>query len=592
MALAKFRIPGGIQADRTDYSTGPFWKNGNRVRFQQGQPEPIGGFEIYPDFDTTYGTPSKSKPWRDLSDNDLMAVGTEQFLYLIKNGVSYDITPLRATSSNQNNCFTTTNESTSVSVLDSTHGAAIGDWISIAQAGAVGGITLSGLYQVVTVTDSNNYIITHNVAASSGATGGGANTDIQYLLPTGEPVPTAGLGFGADTWGASTWGTARTTTNITLDAALWSFAIWGEDLVACRRGGLLYHWDASSGEGTRSAVISGAPTTNLFVMASSPDRHIVSFGAHDGSSSDPMLIAWATQESLTTWAASATNTAGNQRLHIGDRLIAQVQTKEQTLVWTNQALFGMVFSGPPFIFTFRTLSTGSAPIGQNAAVDVDGVVYWISKDNFHVYNGRSQILPSPVRDFVFNDLNTSLSPIVHAGLNYKFTEIWWHYPSLAASATTDKYVTYNWTTNEWATGTLSRSTWNDAESWQTLPFAFNSSGTFFYHEKGTDANDAAINWSIDTGVIEVPEAGDDLFLIDRFITDFEQQTGNVNLTLYYRRYPNSTENSKTAVITPTTLKANKRIRGRQLRFGYNSTETNSFVKMGDLRGDWQLGGKR
>ena len=152
----------------------------------------------------------------------------------------------------------------------------------------------------------------------------------------------------------------------------------------------------------------------------------------------------------------------------------------------------MVFSGPPFIFTFRTLSTGSAPIGQNAAVDVDGVVYWISKDNFHVYNGRSQILPSPVRDFVFD-----------------------------------------------------------------------SSGTFFYHEKGTDANDAAINWSIDTGVIEVPEAGDDLFLIDRFITDFEQQTGNVNLTLYYRRYPNSTENSKTAVITPTTLKANKRIRGRQ-----------------------------
>ena len=109
MALAKFKIPGGIQADRTDYSTGPFWKNGNRVRFQQGQPEPIGGFEIYPDFDATYGTPSKSKPWRDLSDNDLMAVGTEQFLYLIKNGVSYDITPLRATSSNQNNCFTTTN---------------------------------------------------------------------------------------------------------------------------------------------------------------------------------------------------------------------------------------------------------------------------------------------------------------------------------------------------------------------------------------------------------------------------------------------------------------------------------------------------
>ena len=109
MTLAKFRIPGGIQADRTDYSTGPFWKNGNRVRFQQGQPEPIGGFETHSEYDSTYGTPSKSKPWRDLSDNALMAVGTEQFLYILKNDVVTDITPIRATSSNQNDCFTTAN---------------------------------------------------------------------------------------------------------------------------------------------------------------------------------------------------------------------------------------------------------------------------------------------------------------------------------------------------------------------------------------------------------------------------------------------------------------------------------------------------
>ena len=592
MTLAKFRIPGGIQADRTDYSTGPFWKNGNRVRFQQGQPEPIGGFETHSEYDATYGTPSKSKPWRDLSDNSLMAVGTEQFLYIVKNGVMTDITPIRATSSNQNNCFTTANTSANVSILDSSHLALVGDWISIASAGAVGGITLLGLYQVVSVTDADNYVVTHSAAASSTATGGGGATDIEYLLATGDAAPTQGLGWGADTWGTGTWDTPRTTSNITLDAALWSFDLWGEDLIACRRNGLLYTWDASAGVGTRAAVISNAPITNKFVMVSSPDRHLVAFGAHDGSNSDPLLIAWATQESLTTWAPSATNTAGNQRLPIGDTLIAKVQTREQTLVWTNEALFGMSFTGPPFIFTFRTLSTGSAPIGQNAALDVDGVVYWMSSDNFHVYNGRSQVLPSPVRDFVYNDLNVSLSPLVHSGLNTRFTEIWWHYPSVSSLSTTDKYVTYNWTTNEWATGTLSRSTWNDSESWQTLPFAFDSSGTFFYHEKGTDANNSALNWSIDTGVIEVPEAGDELFFIDRFVPDLEQQTGNVNLKLYYRRYPTATENSKTAVITPATLKADKRIRGRQLRFGYDSSDTNSFVKIGDLRGDWRSGGKR
>jgi hypothetical protein len=124
------------------------------------------------------------------------------------------------------------------------------------------------------------------------------------------------------------------------------------------------------------------------------------------------------------------------------------------------------------------------------------------------------------------------------------------------------------------------------------PFAYDSSGVFYFHEKGTNAAGSALNWSIYSGVLEVPEAGDQLFYVDRFVPDVEQQTGNITFTVYYRRYPNSTENSKTGTISTTTTKLNKRVRGRQLRFGYSSTEVDSFAKMGDLRADWKPDGRR
>ena len=592
MALAKLKIPGGIQADRTDYSTGPFWKSGNKVRFQQGQPEPVGGWETHSDFNTTVGTPSAIKAWRDLSDNDLLAIGTEKRLHVVKNGTIYDITPISSTVENTIT-FDTTNLSAVVNVNHTSHPVLAGDYVVIRNAAAVGGITPDGTYEVTEYIGANDFTITHSSAATSSVSGGGgAATDIDYLLPSGTALPTPGLGWGADTWNSGTWGDPASNSTITLDAAHWSFDLWGEDLIANRRGRGIYTWNASGGTGTRATAVTNAPTTNTWIQVSVPDRHLISFGAHDGSNADPMNIRWTTQEVNTTWTPSSTNTAGSQRLHLGDRLIASIQTKDQTLVWTNEALFGMLFSGDPFTFTFRPLSTGSEPLGQNAAVDQDGVVFWMGRDNFHVYTGREQVLPCPVRDAVYNDLNGDVSSNVFGGVNSSFTEIWWHYPSLASSDFPDKYVTYNWVTQEWALGSLGRVVWSEAESWLDKPFAYDSSGVFYFHEKGTNAAGSALNWSIYSGVLEVPEAGDQLFYVDRFVPDVEQQTGNITFTVYYRRYPNSTENSKTGTISTTTTKLNKRVRGRQLRFGYSSTEVDSFAKMGDLRADWKPDGRR
>lgn len=590
MPLAKLRIPGGVIADRPEYSSGPVWRTADRVRFQQGLPEVIGGWQKNPNFAAT-GVPSNVHIWRDLSGNDLMAVGTEQFLYVLKNGTLYDITPIDSTAS-LNGAIDTTDTDNTVTVNDTSHPAKVGDWVVISGASAVGGLTINGTWQVATVPDANSWTFEHTSPATSTVSGGGgASIQVDYLLPTGYATSTPGLGWGADTWATSTWGTARDTSNISLEANIWSFDNWGEDLRACRRGGKIYGWDASVGVGTRAAAVTNAPTTNKFIMVSVPDRHLISFGAHTGSASDPLNIRWTEQETDTTWTATATNTAGDQRLHRGDYLVAAIQTREQILVWTDDALFSMVYRGPPFTFGFRHVATECAPVGQNVPVNQNGMVYWMGCGNFYVYAGVAKVLPCPVRDYVFDNLNEDTQDLVVGGLNRKFNEIWWHYPS-SGSTYPDRYVTYNYVTQEWSIGTLGRTVWADTDSWLDNPVAYDSDGNFYYHEKGKSADGAALNWNIESGPFEIPEAGDKMFLVDRFITDVSSQTGDVTFTVYYRRYPNATEGSKSRTITSTTTKVTPRIRGRQMRFGYSSTELESFAKMGDLRADWKPDGDR
>ena len=99
---------------------------------------------------------------------------------------------------------------------------------------------------------------------------------------------------------------------------LWMSDSWGEDLVANIVDGSLYYWDATNGKTTRMvelSTVAGAsdvPTTVRKVMVSDTDRHVLCFGANTiGTATfDPLLIRWSSQESVTDWTPTATNTAG------------------------------------------------------------------------------------------------------------------------------------------------------------------------------------------------------------------------------------------------------------------------------------------
>ena len=587
--LVPVKLPPGIIKDWTDYSAEGRYSNGERVRFMEDLPEKIGGWVSNSIYNVT-GVPRSLIVWKDLSENNIIGIGTHSHLYIQFGGVIYDITPLRKTSSNVNNCFTTVDESTTVTVTDSSHGASTGDYVTITSSAAVGGITPDGEYQL-TVTTSNAYTIVHSAAATSSvASGGGAATDLYYSISPGEANAAGGLGWGAGNWGESTWNTARTLgTGVAVELTYWALSNWGEDLIATVRDGKTYLWDASSGVATRAAALTNAPATAKTSTVSMETQHVICYGAHDGSADDPMLIAWTDQGTNTTWAATATNTAGTYRLTRGTRIEAYAHTRSQTLIWTDTSLYGQTYSGQPYIFNFKLLSEDTTILSQTAAIDVDGTTYWFGVNNFYVYNGQVQVLQSPVRRWVYDNINRDVANKSFVGVNKEFQEVWFFY-ARGAEIEPSHYAVYHYgdpQKNIWHIGALARTCWQDAEKFLEKPVAYDSAGVYYDHENGHDDNTSAMNPSLETGALEL--AGDqgeggNLLLIDKLIPD-AVAGGNYLVELVSKRYPNSSEEITKGpfTISTTTEKVSLRTKGRQARLKWSDSGVGYGWKLGTPR---------
>ena len=590
MTLAKLQIPAGIISDRSNYSAGPVWTGGDKVRFQQGIPEKWGGWVKENNWSFN-GRPNALKIWRDLGGDDIIAVGTNSKLYVVFNDELFDITPVAETVNPlPNPPFSMTNLSTTVEVTDTTRNPSVGDFVIYSGAAAAGGITIDGEYEVQTVESATEYTITHSAAATSTTTGGGAAVVATYLLPTGAALVT-GFGWGAGGWGSSGggWG-GPATSGVTLEPLLWSLDNWGEDLVATQRGGGTYYWDTSLGTGTRAALVANAPTTAKFSMVSVPDRHLVAFGANDGVADDPMLVAWSDQEDTTLWTPATTNTAGSQRLGMGSRIVAGLRTRDQTLIWTDDALYSMEFQGPPYTFGFRLLGTGCGAVAQNSVIEQNGIVYWMTESNFFMYDGMVRQMACPVRDYVYEDINDGNEPFIATGRNQRFSELLWFYTSSGASEN-DRYVGVNYITGEWQLGSIERVAYSDESAWVDHPVALDASGNLYYHESGVDDDVSAMTATLSSGVFEIPEAGEVLFFVDKLIPDLTI-TGTLNITFYVSKYPGGPETTKGPyAMTSATEKLSVRLRGRQLRYDISSNAIGDAWKFGtprvQFRGDSQ-----
>ena len=617
MPLTKLQVAPGIDKQNTEYGAEGRWVDSDNVRFRYGQPEKIGGWTKVTS-DALLGATRAILTWSDLSSVNHAMYGTNKKLYAYSENSYADITPTRGTGSITQ--FATTSGSTTVTVTDADHGALVGDHVTISSvSGAIGGLTQANLqneFEIQTATD-DTYTIVAPAAASSSATG--ATATATYEINSGPATSIYGYGWGAGTWSRSTWDTTREgltgAEGVLLQSTKWSLDNWGEDVLAQKFDGSIYYWDTSAGLSSNLASrtnVSNAPTKSRFMMVSGDDRHVICFGTETTigttSTQDNMFIRWSDQESTSDWTPTSTNTAGSQRLTSGNKINAAVRSRGAVLVWTDTALYQMQFIGPPFTFGFKQLGSNCGAVGINSAIDISGKTYWMGNDSFFTFDGAVKKIPCSVQDYVFDDINVNATGDVFCASNSDFNEVMWFYPS-GNSLQIDRHVTFNYAENLWYTGSLSRSTWADRSVYSN-PYAteFNSSDTtatistiygnkagrtFVYaHEEGVNDAGSAMTAYIESGDIDIAD-GDNFMSISRFIPDFKNQVGEVDVTVKSRPYPATTQTTHGPfAIATTTTKQDTRIRGRQLALRVSSDAVDDKWRYGTLRFDGKPDGMR
>lgn len=628
MPLTKLQFRPGINRDVTSYSNEGGWVDCDKVRFRQGFPEVIGGWEKYSE-ERYLGTVRALHNWVALDGSDFLGLGTELKYYVEQGQQFYDVTPIRKTSTNSVT-FAATNGSSVITVTDSNHLAVQNDFVTFSGAVSLGGnITAAVLnqeYQIVSIVNTNSYTITAKdtagatVTANASDTGnGGSGGDGVYQINVGLNTGVGGTGWGAGTWGRGGWGSAATQTVLT-QLRIWSHDNFGEDLLINPRDSGIFLWDKSDGLTARAVNIidipnaSNPPTICKQVMVSDVDRHVIAFGADtiNTGEQDPLLIRFSSQESATDWTPTATNSAGDLRIGAGSEFVRAVETKREIIVFTDSSMHSMQFIGAPFTFGIQPLATNITIMGPNSPVAVNDAIFWMGRQNFYLYDGQTKQLPCTVKERVFFDFDYDQADKVFGSVISEFGEVIWFYTSntnsLANGGTgeNDRYVIYNYQEGIWYYGDLSRTAFLDRG---IRKFPIGAADTYlFNHEVGYTDDGSVMTSRLESSSIDIGD-GDNFASIRRIIPDFtfNGSTTNdptVNLTLQSNNFPGGsylqtelskvdrTATSTTVPFEQFTNKADVRLRGRAFTLKVDCATAGVRWRLGSPRVDLRQDGRR
>jgi len=611
MALTKLLFNPGINKESTDLMDKGGWADGNLIRFRKGLPEKIGGWDKTTTEDYE-GTGRALTAWVALDATKYLGLGTTFKYYVTTGDILNDITPIRSTDLNVTT-FAATNGSAVITATDNAHGAVVNDFVTISNAVSLGGTITAGVlnteHQITAVPSANTYTFTASATANGSDTGnGGSATDAAYQINVGLDVYVESTGWGAGLFGAGSWGSA-TALSATDQLRLWSHDAFGEDLIINPRAGGIYYWDESSGLTTRAVditTLTGAnlsPTKGLQTIVSDIDRHVIVLGADPivGSARtgaiDPLLIAFSDQESVTEWEPTSTNTAGSLRLSSGSQIVAGLRSRQETLIWTDTALYSMQFVGAPFTFGVNLINENVGLISPNGAINAPDSVYWMARDGFYTYNGSVQRLSCSVLNYVLDDFNSNQSFKVTAFTNREFNEVGWFYPS-SSSLEIDRYVAYNYLEKVWSIGELSRTAWLDDGIFEK-PRATgkDSSVNYIYTHESSDDDDGSPmdNVFIESGDIDIDD-GERFGFVRKIIPDVKffgsnSSAGQINFVLKTRNFPgDSLTTNSTNNVTSSTKQNYVRARSRQIVFRAQSDDdADTEARTGFT---WRLGANR
>ena len=380
MPLQKILFKPGVNRENTRYTTEGGWYECDKIRFRQGNPETIGGWNPV-SLNTFMGVCRSLWNWVTLSNLDLIGVGTNLKFYIEQGGAYNDITPIRDTVTLPLDPFTG-NGTTTVTVNDTAHGAFTGDFVTFSGVTGAYASLLNNQFQITKVND-NAYTITVASAIPAGVTGGAAVV-AAYQINTGSAYAIPLVGWGAGAWGAGLWGTGGATI---APLRVWSQMNYGEDLVFGPRGGGLYYWDATTGVTTRGVNLNTLGGTVTFTVASPTvatfttiltEGTAVQFSVSSGGTLPTGISAGTTYylfnvtgltANLLNSAGALVNVSGAGSGTFSVSLLVDVPTV-QNLVFVSDT--------SRFIFAFGTNDYGSATLDPM-------LVRWSDQDNQYVW---------------------------------------------------------------------------------------------------------------------------------------------------------------------------------------------------------------
>lgn len=682
MPFGEVRLIPGVNTQRTPTLLEAGFSTSQLIRFRDDLAQKYGGWQKYYPF-AVGGVPRDLHAWEDLNGASHLAVGTTTELALITSGDLISITPQTKTT-NPTVDFSTTIGSAEVTIVDAgIANVTTFDSIYFNTPVSVGGLVLSGLYQIITIVGTTSYKITADSVATATVTNGGAvplftttsgSATVQVTLAAhniditdehhdiGFPIATTGNGvtiignyravsiidannftisvnaqatasssfsmnaglaelvyyieigpaalgsgygtggYGSGGYGTGTVSAAQTGTPIT--ATDWTCNNWGELLLACPSGGGVYQYDPTGGY-SNAGLVATAPVFNGGIFVSVSQQILICWAStHQHSVStqqDPMLVRWSAVSDYTDFVPLSTNQAGSFRIPIGSMIRGGTAVANQNLIWTDLDLWAMNYQGPPFVFGFNKIGGGAGLISSHAAGQLRGSVFWMGPSNFYSYSARGvAVLPCPVWDFVFQNINLDYASNVRTLPNTPFNEMGWAFPSNAsANGENDSYVKVNITEpgSPWDYGSLARSAWID----QTIlgsPISALPAGLIYQQETGNDADGAAMVSSFTTGYFYISQ-GEEFAFVDQIIPDMKwgfygaSQTASLQFTFNVINFPGDTPTTYGPyTVTQATPYISVRIRGRQMSITVQSSDLGSFWRLGKVRYRWAPSGRR
>lgn len=613
----------GVFTEQTARGSTNRWKSANYVRWFEGLAQKLGGWQAAAltggsigvvlsngalQATPIIGVPRAIHEWTDLSANAWEAIGTNSKLYITNQLIVYDITPLRVQITGGANPFTSTNTLPTVSVLIPLHGANAGDFVTFAGATAGAGFTAAQMnrqFQITSITDGNNFVITLDSNATSSVAFGGSAVVASFDLNAGLASPGFWYGWGVGGWGQGTWGTPRGSSTMQRPIQLWSLDNWGQGLMASPSQGPVYYWDPTYGTGSRAQNITNAPQSNQRMLVSPDSRQLICLGSQHNGVNDTLFIQTSDNNNYQQFVASATNNVYNGRLSSGSKIVTGVRTNSGILVVTDISAYLMQPTGDQNVYALRQIAENVSIMGQNACVESNGNVYIMGTRKFYIYNGYYMELPCDMWTYVYGNINLALGDKVCAFINGMFPEVWFCYPSALATEN-DSVVIYNYTDKCWYPASLVRTAGinrSEAQTFLNFPLMLDATGTMWIHESGYSAgganpmNSYAQSYDVQFSTMNTTTAatiaiGEEQMHVSRMVPDYVQQQGNMNVTFYTKRYPNDGYVQKGPfVLSPTTSSLSLRARGKLVSYQIQEN-TSLFWRTGYPSFEIQADGER